>query len=460
MNTQENYPDVRLHFYEALLPDGWARDVEVLIRGAEILSVNRDAPVSAGVECYALGIPAMPNLHSHAFQRGFAGLAEYRNSVQDSFWTWRDIMYRFVERLTPEDIGAIAAQAYVEMLEAGYCRVGEFHYLHNLPDGMRYDNPAEIAEQLVAAALRSGIGLTLLPAFYAYGGFGCVPPGVAQRRFVSDLDSYARLFEDCERAVCRIPGGNIGVAPHSLRAVSAPQLIALSAMAGPRPLHIHIAEQQKEVADCTDFYGASPVQWLMDNAPVDEHWCLVHATHASADELRMVAACNAVIGLCPLTEANLGDGIFPAGHYLNSGGTFGIGTDSNIRITVSGELEMLEYGQRLQQQARNVLAVSDGSCARRVYEASLSGGMQVMDSKAGIAAGMPANIVTLDGGHPALVARHGDAVLDGFVFSAGQNAIQDVWCLGRKVVCCGRHIARDAVAADYRRVITSLLSQG
>jgi cytosine/adenosine deaminase-related metal-dependent hydrolase len=350
----------------ALLQEGWRDDVRLTLQHCPI------------------AIPGLPNVHSHAFQRALAGLAERRGATADSFWTWREVMYRFLDRLTPDDVAAIAAQAYAEMLESGFTRVGEFHYLHHTASGAPYANPAEMAEQIAAAAAQTGIGLTLLPCFYAQGGFGAAPPATGQR----------------------------------------------------------------------------PVAWLLDHAAVDARWCLIHATHMTEAETAALAATGVVAGLCPLTEASLGDGIFPAAAFLGAGGRFGIGTDSNIQIDAAAELRQLEYGQRLRHRARNVLAAGpDSSTGRTLFQAVLRGGAQALGQPtAGLGPGAPADIVVLDPDHPSLAGRTGDALLDAWVFAAARPPIASVWRGGRQVVRNGRHIAAEPIAARYTACLRRLLS--
>jgi formimidoylglutamate deiminase len=445
------------HFATALLPDGWAQDVRVVVAEGQVHTIQRGVAAEAGDERVAIALPGLPNLHSHAFQRGMAGLAETRGASDDSFWTWRETMYRFVDRLTPDSLRAIAAQAYVEMLETGVTRVGEFHYLHQDRDGQAFADPAAMSAAIVAAAEDSGIALTHLPVFYAQGGFGALPPGTGQRRFVHDIDGFAALLERLQAMLTRLPDGVLGLAPHSLRAVTPDQLTALLPLTG-GPVHIHIAEQVKEVDDCLAWSGARPVEWLLDHALVDGRWCLVHATHMTAAETRALAASGAVAGLCPITEANLGDGLFPAAAFLAAGGSYGIGSDSNVLIDASEELRLLEYGQRLAGRARNVMAPAGGSTGAALYKAALVGGAQALGGMAAIEIGAPADFVTLDADHPALIARSGDALLDGLIFSAGRGAIDTVWRRGRKLVERGRHIHREWIAEDYRRTLAAILA--
>ena len=455
-----------IHAAQALLPEGWRADVRLGLRGGMFAAVDADAPAQPGDERHAIALPALPNLHSHAFQRGMAGLAETRGASADSFWSWRDVMYRFALAVTPDQVEALAGQLYVEMLESGFCRVGEFHYLHHDGDGRPYAAIAEMAARIAAAAQDAGIGLTLLPVFYAHAGFGGAPPVAGQRRFVSDLDGYARLLEGAAAALKPLAGAVLGVAPHSLRAVAPGELAALAALLPLAPLHIHVAEQVGEVEDCLAWSGARPVQWLLDQAPVDARWSLVHATHITRAEVAGVAARGAVVGLCPITEANLGDGTFPAVDFIGAGGRFGIGSDSNVQVDAAAELRQLEYSQRLAHLARNVLArnvlAPDGaarsrSTGRALLEGACEGGGAALGVPArGLAAGAPADLVTLDANHPALAERPGDAAIDAWIFVAGKAAVDCVWVGGRKLVEAGRHHRREAVARRFRSAMREL----
>lgn len=441
-----------VHLKAALLPSGWADDVRLTFADGRIVAVTAGAPAEPGDSRGAVGLPGMANLHSHAFQRGLAGLTEHRGDTADSFWTWRQLMYRFVERLGPDDFEAITAQAYAEMLEAGFTRVGEFHYLHHAPKGEAYANPAEMSTRIIAAATDTGIGLTLLPVFYAHGGFGAVPVGAAQARFVHSPDSYAKLISACAAIL-----PNVGIAPHSLRALTPDQLAAIIPLAGDNPIHIHIAEQTKEVDDCLAWSGARPVTWLLDHAAVDKRWCLVHATHMTREETTRLARTGAVAGLCPITEANLGDGPFPAPLYFEAGGCFGIGSDSNVLIDMAEELRLLEYGQRLGARARNILAGRPrASTGRALFDSALSGGAQALGATTGLAPNAPADVVVLDGDDVSYAARRGDAWLDSFIFAGGR--IKAVWCAGRQVVFDGRHRDHARIANRFCRAMERILA--
>jgi formiminoglutamate deiminase len=449
-----------LWFASALLPDGWATGVRLTTVKGRIERVDVGTAPHETDEQHAVAVPGIPNLHSHAFQRGLAGLTERRGPTGDSFWTWRELMYRFVERLEPEGLEAIAALVYAEMLEGGFTHVGEFHYLHHDRDGTPFANPGELAGRIAAAAEETGIGLTLLPTFYAHSGFGGAAPTVRQRRFINDVESFARVVEASRSAVRRLPNATVGVAPHSLRAVTPEELTAVVKIAQGGVIHIHIAEQTKEVEDCIAWSGRRPLEWLLDHQAVDERWCLVHATHANEAEVRGMAASGAIVGLCPITEANLGDGIFPAPPFLEQGGRFGVGSDSNVLLDGAEELRILEYSQRLALRARNVLASAEGSSTgRSLFDAALSGGSGVLNLQSvGLAVGASADVVSLAADHPALAERHGDEILDSWIFAGGRAVVDCVWRAGSKVVINGRHHRRDALLARYRRTLKGLLA--
>jgi len=444
---------MKIHFGAALLPEGWARDTTLTVRDGRIAAVETGVPASPDAAVHAIGMPGLSNLHSHAFQRAIAGRAERRGPGEDSFWSWRDVMYRALGVMTPEAVEAITALAYVEMLESGFTRVGEFHYLHHAPDGTSYDEPAEMAFRVAAAAAATGIRLTLLPVFYAHAGFGGLSPTLGQRRFVSSLDGFARLLEGSARAIAPLDGAALGVAPHSLRAVTPEELAAVAAMRPGHPLHIHAAEQTREVEDCLTWSGARPVQWLLDHTEIDRHWCLIHATHMLPEETARLAHSGATAGLCPVTEANLGDGVFDAEGWQVAGGTWGVGTDSNVSIAANGELRMLEYGQRLVRRGRNLMASAPGrSTGHDMFGAALTGGARALgEAIPALRPGAPADIIALRGG------PDGDEALDGWIFAAEDRGVEAVWCAGRLVVRDGRHVARDAVALTYEAATRCLL---
>ncbi|HEX3651366.1 MAG TPA: formimidoylglutamate deiminase [Rhizomicrobium sp.] len=446
-----------LWFQTALLPQGWTDGVRLSTASGAVVTVEIDVAPSGDDERHAIALPGLCNVHSHGFQRGMAGLAEVRGPEGDNFWTWREVMYRFLDRLDPGQVEAITALAYAEMLERGFTRAGEFHYLHHTPSGTPYANIGELTERIAAAAEVTGIGLTLLPVFYAHANFGGAPPAPGQRRFINTVDRFAALVDVSRKALTNLPDANLGVAPHSLRAVTPDELEAILPLARESPIHIHAAEQTKEVDDCIAWSGQRPVKWLLDHGGVDEHWCLVHATHLTQTETARLANSGAVAGLCPITEANLGDGIFPARNYLNLDGRIGIGTDSNVQIDAAAELRALEYAQRLATRSRNVLSDEEGrSTGRTLFERALAGGNQALgQERYGIREGASADLVSLNVEDTAFFGRKCDAVLDSWIFAGGQ--IDCVWRRGHKLVQQGRHIAREAVVASYRRAIESVL---
>ncbi|WP_313444347.1 formimidoylglutamate deiminase [Brevundimonas sp.] len=457
MTLQPQPVDRTLWFEAALLPNGWARDVRIGIAGGRIVSLETGVARSPADEGGCVALPGVANVHSHAFQRAMAGLTEARGPSDDDFWTWRELMYRFLDRGGPEEIEAITALAFMEMLEGGFTRVAEFHYLHNDPSGAAYSDRAEIAARIVTAAQETGIALTLLPVFYAHAGFGGQPPVHGQRRFINDLQGFADLVARCRTLTADLSDAVVGVAPHSLRAVSPEELATVPALAGDGPIHIHVAEQTKEVTDCLAWSGARPVEWLLANAPVDPRWCLIHSTHVTETEWRGVVARGAVVGLCPITEANLGDGVFPAVDFTRAGGRFGIGTDSNVQIGVAEELRMLEYSQRLALRGRAVMADPERSTGRALFDHALAGGVQATGAASGLSVGASADIVSLDTSGVAFAGRSGDAVLDSWIFGAPTGSIRSVWRAGREVVKDGRHIARDSIESRYRKALSAVL---
>ena len=445
----------------ALLPQGWARDVRVTLGpNGRIAGVVCGETARAGDEILAdrILMPAPANLHSHAFQRAMAGMTEARGpDARDSFWTWRRLMYRFLEALGPEDIEAIAALVQVEMAEAGYAAVGEFHYLHNQPGGTPYDDPAELGARICAAAAQTGLGLTLLPVLYMQGGCDGRPLAGGQLRFACDPDTFARILEGGVAAANALPADTrIGVAPHSLRAVPPEAVGEVATLRPDDPVHIHAAEQVAEVEEVVTAHGARPVALLLDRIGIDRRWCLIHTTHMEPTETEGLARSGAVAGLCPITESNLGDGIFDAARFRGAGGVFGVGSDSNVRIALSEELRTLEYSQRLDGQARAVLAGPD-STGRTLFQTALNGTNQACGRDAGaIEAGRLADLMTLDADHLALAGLEGDMALDAWIFAGDDGAVSDVWSAGRRLVTGGRHYAREPIEARYRQVIAKL----
>ncbi|MEM1161503.1 MAG: formimidoylglutamate deiminase [Pseudomonadota bacterium] len=447
-----------IHAERALLPSGWARDVTVSVADGRILSVSEGATPDGAHRASVL-LPAPGNLHSHAFQRAMAGMTERRVGDHDSFWTWRTLMYRFLDRLTPEDVEAIAAMVYVEMLEAGYAAVGEFHYLHHAPGGDLYDNPAEMSERIAAAAAATGIGLTHLPVLYTQGGSDGRALVGGQLRFGRDLDLFVRVLGGAEAACAALPDAVVGVAPHSLRAVDVEDLTRATELRPDAPIHLHIAEQIAEVNEILGTHGATPVKWLLEIQNVDARWCLIHATHMTPAETEGLAKSGAVAGLCPITEANLGDGIFRCAAFAGHGGIFGVGSDSDVRIALAEELRTLEYGQRLDGRARGVLTTPDRSAGRFLFDAACAGGAQALGRSSGsIAPGLWADLAALDGDALALHGHDGDTLLDAWIFAGDDRVVSDLWSAGRHVVRGGRHIAREPIEAAYRQVLGSLTS--
>lgn len=445
----------------ALLDLGWVQNIRLTLAEGHILTLTKGAtPEPGDVRVDAL-LPALANVHSHSFQRAMAGMTEFRAAGRDSFWTWREVMYRFLDHLTPDNIEAIAALAFMEMLEAGFAAVGEFHYVHHQPGGRPYDRPAELSTRIFAAAEETGIGLTHLPVLYSYGGAGRQPLAGGQLRFGNSLGGFENLIEDVRAAATRLrEDTKIGIAPHSLRALAPEDFARLLPLVGTGPIHIHIAEQPKEVADISAWLGARPVEWLLANAPVDHRWCAIHATHMTAGESHELAKSGAVAGLCPITEANLGDGTFNAPVWLAAGGVFGIGSDSNVRISLAEELRTLEYAQRLRDGGRNIAILDEGSVGDFLYRAAARGGAKALQRPAGtIAVGQLADLVAIDTNHPTLCALRADQWLDGLIFASSEGVITDVWSAGRHNVRGGRHISRERIVSRWRRSARTLAAQ-
>jgi formimidoylglutamate deiminase len=445
----------------AWLPEGWGDRIRIDVDAQNLLRVDvvDDAKPVGRIGRYV--VPGMPNLHSHAFQRAMAGLAERQSDPSDSFWTWREIMYAFASRVGPDELRAIAAQLYVEMLKVGYTQVCEFHYLHHQPDGVPYADPAEMSLALIEAAREAGIGLTLLPTLYMTGGFDGRVLSERQRRFGHQVDAYLRLVERLRANESHTV--RVGVALHSLRAVpeDAMRAVLASGLVDAAPIHIHIAEQIGEVQDCLSLRNARPVEWLLDHAPVDERWCLVHATHMSETEIGRLARTGAVAGLCPTTEANLGDGLFALKAWLDADGVIGIGSDSHISVSPVEELRWLEYGQRLVTRHRNIaVSASSESVGETLWGDSLFGGARASGASiGGLEKGMRADWIVLDDDAPTLAARDSDSLIDSFIFSGNVNLVRDVMVAGEWVVRGGRHRDEERIAARYRQV-TATLARG
>ncbi len=445
---------------QAMLSTGWASGVRLTVAQGQIAKIETDQQARPADVVVDTLLPALGNLHSHSFQRAMAGMTEYRMAGRDSFWTWRDLMYRFTAHLTPKQVEAIAAFVFLEMQEAGFASVGEFHYLHHQPGGTPYDDLGELSSRIAAAADITGIGLTHLPVLYTYGGAGQVPLEAGQARFGNSVDRFNALVDRAEHAVGALPDDCcVGIAPHSLRATSSDDLQAVLAARRAGPIHIHIAEQPKEVTNIRAWLGARPVEWLLQNAGVDADWCLIHATHMSDTETEDMAKSGAVAGLCPITEANLGDGPFNGPSYLNHGGAFGVGSDSNVLISLTEELRTLEYSQRLRDIARNVMVVGEGSVGETLYSGAAKGGAQALGRQAGeISVGKLADLVAIDSTSSALCALRQDQILDGLVFAAKDTIVTDVWSAGRHAVRSGRHIKRDEITAAYQSAMRNLMA--
>ncbi|MCG4255122.1 formimidoylglutamate deiminase [Acetobacter senegalensis] len=446
---------------QALLPTGWHSDVRLEFVAGYFTSVETNVEARPVDERTDIALPPLPSLHSHAFQRAMAGLTETRRDPADSFWTWREQMYALASRITPDGMRAIAAQLYMEMLKAGFTQVAEFHYLHRAPDGSAYDCPAAMAYSVIDGAVEAGIGITMLPTLYRHAGFGR-PLAPEQERFGSSPEFIAGILSDIEGTYRGHNRVRVGVGLHSLRAVDRKDMTEMLALVPEDvPVHIHIAEQQREVADCIEFLRRRPVAWLLDEMPVNQRWCLVHATHLDGDETRRLANSGAVAGLCPITEANLGDGLFPLVDFINAGGRFGIGTDSNILPSTNEELRLLEYGQRLhaRKRCRALPGEAMGSVGRYLYDAALSGGAQACRHGGGaLAVGQRADLCAVREDALSLPDLRDDAVLDSLIFARSAFPVNDVLCGGDWVVRDGHHIREGEISAAFRSAIRHLRS--
>jgi formimidoylglutamate deiminase len=453
----------KLRFSHALLPQGWADNVSIAVNpGGSIVAVtandtDQHEPTMAG-----FAIPGMANVHAHAHQRAMAGLGEVSSAGTDSFWTWREIMYGFALAMQPDELEAVAAQLYMESLMAGFTSIGEFQYLHHAPDGGRYAREGELSLRCLSAAATTGIAITILPAFYRYAGFMNKPPAAGQRRFINDAAGYLGIVRDIDSEIRKQPNARLGISPHSLRAVAAEELREVIAefdsIQPDGPIHIHAAEQSREVEECLTATGKRPVEFLLANFELSQRWCVIHATHMKDGETEELAISGAIAGLCPTTEANLGDGIFNAREFRERGGGIAIGSDSNITVGVAEELRQLEYSQRLRFQSRNVLAGGPNrSTGRTLFDTASDGGARALGQPQGaIAAGLRADIVVLDDEHPALIGRMGDNIIDSWIFSGGNACVKDVFVGGRHLVRQGRHIDGPAITARYRKALEAL----
>ncbi|PCI70768.1 MAG: formimidoylglutamate deiminase [Gammaproteobacteria bacterium] len=451
----------KLYAENILIGSDWQTEVTLTIDYGIIKQINKGREEGA-IALNGAVIPGMSNCHSHAFQRAFAGFSEYRGNSEDSFWSWRDIMYKFVAKMTPEDAHIVAKFVYIEMLKAGYTSVGEFHYLHHQADGTMYDDPAEMSHQVIQAAFDVGISITHLPVLYTYAGFGEKKPSKEQARFIHSTQDYLDLVNQLEKSYSNRSNFQLGIAPHSLRAVSKEQLkdiVPFIRQTNPKaPIHIHIAEQLKEVDDCLSFYKERPVEWLLNNFQMDEHWCLIHATHLTEEEIKNTAESGAVVGICPLTEANLGDGIFPTVEFSKLGGKFAIGSDSHIGINVAEELRLLEYAQRLTSHQRAVLV--DENCpsvGQTLYTKTCKDGAISLNQNAGkIATGKNADFLVLDDNEPSLFSKKESFILDASIFACNQLPVKDVYVAGEKVIENGQHRLQEKAKNQYREVLKKL----
>ncbi|QOL26188.1 formimidoylglutamate deiminase [Thalassotalea sp. LPB0316] len=454
---------MKLFAKNILLATGWAKD-QLLTIEQGVIQVITDGSEQQADQVVATVIPGMVNCHSHAFQRAFAGFSEQGSEGKDSFWTWRNVMYQFLEQLSVEDAELIATQLYIEMLKAGYTRVAEFHYLHHDNNGQPYTKLSEMAKALFKASKNSGLGLTMLPVLYQYSGFGQQPPNHGQRRFINSIEQFNQLVSDCAQLAQETPNTNVGIAPHSLRATDKEginQAVAhVRSIDKQAPIHIHIAEQQKEVDDCIAHYGKRPVQWLLDNITVDKHWCFIHATHIDESELSGMIETGAIAGICPTTEANLGDGIFPTTEFMARQGTIAIGSDSHISVNPVEELRLLEYAQRLIKQQRAILATTaTPSVGLNLWQQAAKGGAQSTSSNTGeIAVGKQADLLVLDQAKLNCFATGDKYNLDSLIFASQSNCIKDVMVNGQWVIQDYHHPLEQQSQASFSELLAKLSS--
>ncbi|TYL48807.1 formimidoylglutamate deiminase [Marinomonas sp. IMCC 4694] len=451
------------HYYaeRALLASGWADNVLFSVKDGQFLSFEANSKPMP--DCHLLSGPVLPtvaNLHSHAFQRVMAGAAEVSLNPSDSFWSWRDLMYKIVQKLTPEDVNIIAKQLYIDMLKAGYTQVGEFHYLHHGAKGQPYQQRSEMSSQMIAAANDSGIGLTLLPVLYSHSGFGGQAPNAGQARFIHSTDSYLALHQECHDQLVNHPRHTLGICFHSLRAVTKPQIdTVLHSLAKDCPVHIHIAEQQKEVQDSITFSGQRPVEWLHNEIGLNERWCLVHATHLTDEERQAIATSQAVAGLCPTTEANLGDGIFPGVAFEQENGRWGIGSDSHVSLSIVEELRTLEYSQRLRDQQRNRLhRPAQNSVGDNLFQQAVLGGNQACGVSLGLSQGNRADFMVLDSANPFIAASESKDLLNRWLFATNENLIKDVFVAGNHTIKNFRHQQEESSRLAFTQVIKKAMN--
>ena len=452
---------MKLYAERILLSNGWATDKTIHIENGVIKAIS-DGCANDVEKATGPIIPGMVNCHSHAFQRAFAGFSEQGSEGQDSFWTWRQVMYKFLEQLTEDNVELIATQVYIEMVKMGYTRVAEFHYLHHQIDGSAYPELSTMAKAIFSAAKSAGIGLTLLPVLYQYSGFGSLPPNSGQKRFINSTEQFNQLVSDCFNLSKEYSNTNVGIAPHSLRAVDKSALVSVTEhvrkLDNKAPIHIHMSEQQKEVNDSLEHSGKRPVQWLLDNMNLDKHWCLIHATHIDESERKGIISSAAIAGICPTTEANLGDGIFPTTEFMAEGGTIAIGSDSHISVNPVEEIRWLEYTQRLIRQQRAVLANNrQPSVGLNLWQAANHGGAQSTNSNTGeLEIGKQADLLVLHSDKTCLFASSDQHLVDSLMFASQTNMIADVMINGNWVVKNGTHDFEKATGAKFAELLSSL----
>jgi formimidoylglutamate deiminase len=451
------------HFFANIYTDeGWQHNL-LMSADASGLIVSLQNGTSEEADFIHTGytLPGMANVHSHAFQRAMAGLAEVRGNKADSFWSWRKIMYSFLSEINPDQFEAIASQLYIEMLKAGFTSVGEFHYLHKDKNGAVYSDAAEMSNRIFSATSETGIGLTLLPVLYQFGGFGGAKINGQQNRFTQTTDDFVTLVNGLMKRASEMNGVRIGVAPHSLRAVDHTSLTELlEAIPVDMPCHIHISEQILEVTECLEWSGQRPVQWLSNNVDLSERWCLVHATHLVPREITSIAKSGAVVGLCPITEANLGDGIFPAPEYMDQGGKIAVGSDSNVLVSLAEECRLLEYGQRLSRQSRNILGHKGISTGERIFKEAVLGGHQALGGpeSPGLIIGGKANFVVLDAKHPALQNKPDWAIVDSWIFAGDNSVVKDVAVDGNMVIIDRHHVSEEQIIKRFGEAMKELVA--
>ncbi len=443
---------------QAFLAQSWSNNVRFEVSDGLITSITTNTTAQGAIELTGPVVPSIANLHSHAFQRAMAGLAEVCLNPNDSFWSWRELMYKMVQKLTPDDVCVIAKQLYIDMLKGGYSQVAEFHYLHHQSDGTHYNQLNEMATQLVQAADTAGLGITLLPVLYSYSGFAAKVPSDGQRRFINSTEQYLQLHQSCEQAVQHNPMHQLGVCFHSLRAVTKTQIEeVLSHTSKNIPIHIHIAEQQKEVLDCLAWSGQRPIQWLANEIGLNERWCLIHATHLTGDERLAITSNQVVAGLCPTTEANLGDGIFPATDFIKEQGRWGVGSDSNVTLCITEELRVLEYGQRLRDQQRNRLYDDQQKhIGDFLYTQALAGGNQATQVKLGLEVGHRADFIVLDHKNPFIAACNNEDIFNRWIFACNENIIRHVYVAGKPVITDFKHSEEETASAEFTALLKRL----